>query len=1202
VYVELHALSNFSFLRGASQPEELVAQAKTLNYAGLALTDECSLAGVVRAHVAAKEHGLPLIIGTELNCLEPTPAGRPPGKGQDGPSQLKVIALATNRASYGALSRLISKARRATRKGYYSLTRMDLENALPGCLIIWLPRVDNAGLPRQEQDGRWLRERFAGNLWIGAELTTSGCDARRLELLETLGKTLQLPCVAAGDVHMHRRSRRALQDVLTAIRLRVPLHAAGYALYPNGERCLRSLQRLRELYPAPLLAQTLAIAERCTFKLDELRYEYPEEIVPPGATPASHLRALTMQGCAYRWPQGAPAAVRENIEHELRLIAELEFEPFFLTVHDVVEYARSQNILCQGRGSAANSTVCYCLRITEVDPSRMSMLFERFISKERNEPPDIDVDFEHERREEVIQYIYGKYGRERAALAATVICYRPRSALRDVGKALGLDLAQVDRLARGMQWWDGQRIDPERIRASGFDPEDPVIARLIALTAEILGFPRHLSQHVGGFVIARGRLDELVPIENATMPDRTVIQWDKDDLDALGLLKVDVLALGMLTAIRRAFDLVNEFGGSSAAPSELKLESVPSEDGAVYDMICRADTTGVFQIESRAQMSMLPRLKPRNFYDLVIEVAIVRPGPIQGEMVHPYLRRRSGEEPVSYPSKEVEAVLKRTLGVPIFQEQVMQLAIVAAGFSPGEADRLRRAMAAWKRKGGLEPFQKQLIDGMRERGYADSFAQQIFKQILGFGEYGFPECVVGETRVIDADSGRWLTIDEIVSGRACLNNTLACDEDLRLRKRKVLRVIRSGVKPVWRLRSALGHEIMATAEHPFMTMGGWRQLGKLKVGDQVATAAEGVAEILESRDLARLASSDLYWDRIVEIESVGERETYDLQIEGDHNFLANHFVVHNSHSASFALLVYTSAWLKHYEPAAFCAALINSQPMGFYAPAQLVRDARAHGVAVRAVDATISTSDCTLERGEDGHPALRLGLRLVKHLSQEGAARLLAARAVRPFDGIADMAERAALDRRDLEALAAADALAPLSGHRHRAVWQVTGVERALPLLPAATAVDEGIPLLRAPREGQDIVADYGSVGLTLRRHPLALLRDKLRRRGVVPTQELWEWPNGKMVITAGLVITRQRPGSAGGVTFVTMEDETGYVNLIVWNRVAIEQRAALLESRLLEVHGKLQREGDVQHVIAQRLIDLSSMLGDLVVASRNFH
>ena len=1032
MYAELHALSNFSFLRGASQPEELVAQAAALGYGALALTDECSLAGVVRAHVAAKELSLPLIIGTEFNCLD----------------DLKVVALATDRSSYGAISRLISKARRATAKGSYALTRADLEDALAGCLIIWLPRVDKAALQQQEQDGRWLRERFARRLWIGVELLTGGYDARRLDWLETLGRSLQLPRVAAGDVHMHRRSRRALQDVMTAIRIGKPLQSAGYALYPNGERSLRSLRRLRELYPAALLSQTMTIAERCTFKLDELRYEYPEEIVPPGETPTSHLRALTMRGCAYRWPNGAPAAVRESIEHELRLIAELKFEPFFLTVHDVVEYARSQKILCQGRGSAANSTVCYCLRITEVDPSRMSMLFERFISKERAEPPDIDVDFEHERREEVIQYIYGKYGRERAALAATVICYRPRSALRDVGKALGLDLAQVDKLARGMQWWDGQKIDPERIRASGFDPEDPVIARLITVAAEILGFPRHLSQHVGGFVIARGRLDELVPIENATMPDRTVIEWDKDDLDALGLLKVDVLALGMLTAMRRAFNLVNEFGGSSGGVGVLELASVPSEDSAVYDMICRADTTGVFQIESRAQMSMLPRLRPRNFYDLVIEVAIVRPGPIQGEMVHPYLRRRSGEEPVTYPSPQVEAVLRRTLGVPIFQEQVMQLAIVAAGFSPGEADRLRRAMAAWKRKGGLEPFQKQLIDGMRERGYADSFAQQIFQQILGFGEFGFPE----------------------------------------------------------------------------------------------------------------------------------------------------------SHSASFALLVYTSAWLKHYEPAAFCAALVNSQPMGFYAPAQLVRDARAHGVEVRAVDATISGWDCTLERREDGRPALRLGLRLVKHLSREGAERLLDARTQRAFAGIADMAERATLDRRDLEALAAADALSQLSGHRHRAVWQVTGVERALPLLPAETAIAEGIPMLRAPREGQDIVADYGSVGLTLRRHPLALLREKLQRRGVGPTQELWDHPNGKLVRTAGLVITRQRPGSASGVTFVTMEDETGYVNLIVWSRVANEQRAALLESRLLEVQGKLQREGDVQHVIAARLTNLSSLLGDLVVASRNFH
>ena len=1032
MYAELHALTNFSFLRGASQPEELVLQAATLGYRALAITDECSLAGVVRAHVAAKQCGLSLILGAEFTCKD----------------ALKLVALATDRASYGALSRLISRARRATVKGRYVLARADLEQALEGCLIIWLPRAGRTLQPEHEEEGRWLRERFAGRLWIGVELLTGGFDAKRLELLETLGNALNLPCVATGDVHMHKRGRRALQDVLTAIRLNTPLTSVGYALYPNGERCLRPLPRLRELYPAHLLAQTLEIAARCTFNLDELRYEYPEEIVPAGETPTTHLRALTEQGATKRWPHGVPPAVRQGIEHELCLIAELQFEPFFLTVHDVVQYARERQILCQGRGSAANSVVCYCLEITEVDPSRMAMLFERFISKERNEPPDIDVDFEHDRREEVIQYIYNKYGRERAALAATVISYRPRSALRDVGKALGFDLAEVDRLARGMQWWDGQRIDPERIRASGFDPQDPRVSRLMILTAEILGFPRHLSQHVGGFVIARGRLDELVPIENATMPERTVIQWDKDDLDVLGLLKVDVLGLGMLSAIRRAFDMVNQFGGSQAGVVPLTLASVPREDPKVYDMISRADTIGVFQIESRAQMSMLPRLRPRNYYDLVIEVAIVRPGPIQGEMVHPYLRRRNGEEPVTYPSKEVEAVLERTLGVPIFQEQVMKLAMVAAGFTPGQADSLRRAMAAWKRKGGLEPFQQQLLEGMLARGYSEAFANQIFKQILGFGEYGFPE----------------------------------------------------------------------------------------------------------------------------------------------------------SHSASFALLVYTSAWLKHHEPAAFCAALVNSQPMGFYAPAQLVRDARAHGVEVRPVAVAASAWECTLERREDGQPALRLGLRLVKHLSRAGAQRLIGARTNAAFSHIADLAERAALDRSDLEALAAADALAGLAGHRYRAVWQVSGVERVLPLLSADTVVDEGTPLLRAPQEGQDIVADYGSVGLSLRRHPVALLRNALLARGVITNQDLWAQPNGDVVTAAGLVITRQRPGSAGGVTFVTLEDETGYVNLIVWERIAKAQRTALLESRLLLVRGKLQREGDVLHVVAHRLTNLSEWLGDLMVASRNFH
>ncbi len=1032
MYAELHALSNFSFLRGASHPEELVRQAALLGYAALALTDECSLAGVVRAHVAAKEHGLPLIVGAELRCRD----------------ALQVVALATDRASYGALSRLISRARRAAPKGDYRPERADLENALDGCLLLWLPRAGRAPLPEHEEQGRWLRERFAGRLWLGVELLTGGHDAHRLRMLLALGERLGVPGAAAGDVHMHRRGRRALQDVLTAIRFNTPLADLGYALFPNGERCLRPLERLRELYPAPLLRQTLTIAERCRFSLDELRYEYPEEIVPAGETPSGHLRSLTFRGAAQRWPAGPPPAVRDQLEHELALIAELKFEPFFLTVHDVVRYARSRGILCQGRGSAANSAVCYCLAITEVDPSRMAMLFERFISRERNEPPDIDVDFEHERREEVIQYLYAKYGRERAALAATVISYRPRSALRDVGKALGMHPGQLGRLARSVQWWDGRCVDPERVRAAGFEPQDPAVRRLIALTGEILGCPRHLSQHVGGFVIGRGRLDELVPIENAAMPERTVIEWDKDDLDALGLLNVDVLGLGMLSAIRRAFDLVNGCGGSAAVAGRLDLASVPAEDPRVYDMICRADTTGVFQIESRAQMSMLPRLRPRNFYDLVIEVAIVRPGPIQGEMVHPYLRRRNGEEAVTYPSAAVETVLKRTLGVPIFQEQVMQLAIVAAGFTPGEADRLRRAMAAWKRKGGLEPFQQRLVEGMRARGYPQSFAVQIFNQILGFGEYGFPE----------------------------------------------------------------------------------------------------------------------------------------------------------SHAASFALLVYVSAWLKAHEPAAFCAALLNSQPMGFYAPAQLVRDARAHGVEVRGVDVASSDWDCTLQRRADGGAALRLGLRLVQHLSREGAARLLAARVPRPFADVTDLAGRAALGRRDLQALAAAGALAGLAGHRYRAAWQVSGVERPLPLLPAATAPAEGISLLRAPREAEDIVADYGSMGLTLRRHPLALLRERLAARGAIPAADLRARSNGAPVAAAGLVITRQRPASASGVTFVTLEDESGQVNLVVWRRVAESYRAALLESRLLLVHGRVQIESGVLHVIARRLTDLSALLGELAVSSRDFH
>jgi error-prone DNA polymerase len=1029
-YAELHCLSNFTFLRGASHPHELIEQADALGYSALAITDECSVAGVVRAHMAAKRRQLKLLIGAEfrLSC------------------GLKLVALAIDRHGYGQLCRLITRGRRSAVKGQYTLTRDDLQALGPEqCFILWLP----APQP-QPHELRWLAARFPGRVRIAVELLREGEDGRRLAALTRIGAECGIGLVASGDVHMHRRARRRLQDALTAIRLNEPIAQLGKRLYANGERYLRERARLERLYPRELLAATVELAQSCRFSLDELRYEYPHELVPPGETPTSYLRRLTEEGARWRWPGGVPADERTALEHELALIEELRYEPYFLTVHDVVAYARRRGILCQGRGSAANSRVCYCLGVTSVDPQRgASLLFERFISRERNEPPDIDIDFEHERREEVLQYVYNKYGRNRAALAATVIMYRPRSALRDLGKVFGLTPEESGRLAKVMQWWDGSATIPERVREAGFAADSPWLRRLLPLAAELTafpGFPRHLSQHVGGFVIAQGLLEELVPIENAAMPERTVVQWDKDDLNDLGLLKVDLLALGMLTALKRAFALVNDYRGTSYTLGEL-----PAEDPKVYDMVCRADTIGVFQIESRAQMAMLPRLKPRCYYDLVIEVAIVRPGPIQGDMVHPYLRRRSGAEPVEYPGEEVRAVLHRTLGVPLFQEQVMQIAIVAAGFSPGEADALRRAMGAWKRTGGLDPFRERLLEGMRAKGYSPDFAQRIYQQMLGFGEYGFPE----------------------------------------------------------------------------------------------------------------------------------------------------------SHSMSFALLVYDSAWLKYHEPAAFTCALLNSQPMGFYAPAQLVRDARAHGVEVHAVDACVSAWDATLERRADGEPALRLGLRLVKSLSQAGAERLIAARAVRPFASVEDLAVRAALDRGDLEALAAAGALAALSGNRHLAFWEVAGTERPLPLAPADTlpaSALEGRPLLTAPTEGQAIAADYASLGLTLGRHPLALLRERLRAAALVPAAELIAAGNGARVRTAGIVLMRQRPGTASGVTFLTLEDESGQVNVIVWERVGREQRRALLESRLLEVHGELQHQEGVTHLIAHRLIDRSPLLGELTTRSRDFH
>jgi error-prone DNA polymerase len=1100
-YAELHCLTNFSFLRGASHPEELVERAAALGYTALAITDECSVAGVVRAHLAVRDKKLPirLIIGTEIRLA-------------DGPT---LVLLATNRNGYGNLSALITRGRTASDKGSYRLTCADLDAGIADCLALMLPArpcgVEKGRASDEKGEGRrgkgksgnaaggtaadndngdieaarWLAARFPGRAWIAVELMHGPGDREQLQRLRALSQDTGLPLVAAGDVHMHVRSRRPVQDTLTAIRLSTPIAQCGHALFQNAERHLRLRVRLANLYPTEWLDETLRIAERCMFSLEELRYEYPNELVPAGETPASYLRSLVMAGMRWRFGEceaadNAPPAVRTLIDHELALITELRYEPYFLTVHDIVRFARSQGILCQGRGSAANSAVCYVLGITEVDPARMSMLFERFMSRERNEPPDIDVDFEHQRREEVIQYIYNKYGRDRAALTATVITYRAKSAVRDVGKALGLDLEQVDRLSKSMAWWDGGQALPERMQEIGFDPESPVMQQLLQLLATLVSFPRHLSQHTGGFVMTQGLLTRLVPVENAAMPDRSVIQWDKDDLDALGLLKVDVLALGMLSAIRRSIDLIDDFYTRLAPASQpdwyrqrqhdrFTVADVPPEDPVVYAMIQRADTMGVFQIESRAQMSMLPRLKPKCFFDLVIEVAIVRPGPIQGGMVHPYLRRRNGDEPENYPSPEVEKVLKRTLGVPIFQEQVMQLAVVAAGFTPGEADQLRRAMAAWRRKGGLEPFERKLIHGMLERGYTREFAEAIYRQILGFGEYGFPE----------------------------------------------------------------------------------------------------------------------------------------------------------SHSASFSLLVYLSAWIKRHEPAAFLAGLLNSQPMGFYAPAQLIQDARRHAVEVRPVDVLVSDWECALEpvgssaeKGEarrEKSAAVRLGLCMVRGLSKAAGERIVAERKRRtaahpspfpllPSHSLSALATACRLDQGELKALAAAGALHGLTEHRRQAYWAVAGIERHPTALLATSTVDESVPALRAPTEGQDLIADYASLGFSLGRHPLALLRDRLQTMRLSTASDIQAMPQRRLARACGLVTGRQRPDTAAGIVFVTLEDETGYVNVVVWPKLLETQRSEILGARLMAVYGVIDRAGDVVHLIAKRVVDHSALLGQLNTRSRDFH
>ena len=1041
-WAELQATSNFSFLRGASHPEELVERALELGLGGLALTDRNSLAGIVRAHVKAREPGLRFVVGARLDL-------------EDGTS---LLVWPTDRRAYARLSSLLTLGKRRAAKGRCRLTLDDLAAHAEGQLLALVaPAPPEAGLAELLAG---LAERWPGRLWLAVSRLHRGDDAARLARLGVLARRASVPLLATNDVHYHRPSRRNLQDVLTCIRERCTIHEAGGRLFANAERHLKSpaeMARLFESFPEALEA-SLEILARCRFSLDELAYDYPVQDLYDGRTPDQELARRVRRGAEERYrPDAVPEKVALTLRHELALIADLRYAPYFLTVHDIVAFARSRGILCQGRGSAANSAVCYVLGITAVDPARVDLLFERFVSAERNEPPDIDVDFEHERREEVIQHVYDTYGRDHAALAATVVRYRAKSAVREVGKVMGLSPDTLDALSRTVWGWGREGVRAAELRAAGLDPADWTMRRTLELATELLDFPRHLSQHVGGFVIAKSRLCELVPIENAAMENRTVVEWDKDDLDALRMLKIDLLALGMLSCIRRAFDLLRRHYGIA-----LELATVPAEDPAVYEMLSDADSVGVFQVESRAQMSMLPRLKPRCFYDLVIEVAIVRPGPIQGDMVHPYLRRREGSEPVLYPSRELEKVLGKTLGVPLFQEQAMRIAMVAAGFTPAEADGLRRSMAAFRRKGALERYRAMLIQGMTARGYDRDFAERCFRQIEGFGYYGFPE----------------------------------------------------------------------------------------------------------------------------------------------------------SHAASFALLVYVSSWLKCHYPDVFCAAILNAQPMGFYAPAQLVRDALDHGVEVRPVDVSFSDWDCTLEPLERRRgplkTALRLGFREIKGLPRAEAERIVEARAGRWRD-MADFKRRTGVGRTTLVLLAEADAFRSLGQDRRQALWAVRALkDRSLPLFDHADAaagpgsdlppVEQGAePWLRLPEMGlgEHVIEDYARLRLSLKAHPLALLRDRLQQERIVTAKELWSIPPGRRVTVAGLVLIRQSPGSAQGVVFTTLEDETGFANCIVWPSIFETFRSTLLTARLLAVRGPLQRAGRVIHVIAEHLMDrtqdLAFLKGDLV-------
>ena len=1025
-YAELQCTSNFSFLRGASHPEEIAMQAKHLGVAAIAVTDRNTLAGVVRAHAAAKDAELPFIVGSRLDLAEPG---------------ISLLAWPTNRQAYGGLCRLLSMGQRRAEKGQCLITLEDVYAHAPGMIFALLSEGADH-LPD-------IRKRLKAPLYLAVSHHYRGDDRERINRLAELAQRNQTGLLATNDVLYHHSSRRVLQDVVTAIREGVAIADAGYLLEANAERHLKTPDEMARLFRdhPSAIANTLAIAKACRFSLEELKYEYPEEPIPQGSTPQAHLTHLAWEGAKERYPDGVPSKVKENIAKELVLIEKLNYAPYFLTVHDIVQFARTQDppILAQGRGSAANSTVCYVIGITAVDPNQIELLFERFISEERKEPPDIDVDFEHERREQVIQYIYARYGRERAGLAATVITYRGRSAMREVGKVMGLSEDVTATLA-GIVWGQmREEMHNGRLQEAGLDPDDPLLAKVIELADDIQGFPRHLSQHVGGFILTKGRLDETVPIGNGAMEDRTFIEWDKDDIDTLGILKVDVLALGMLTCIQKSFEMMEAWYGL-----KYSLASLPREDKAVYDMLCKADSVGVFQVESRAQMNMLPRLKPQCFYDLVIEVAIVRPGPIQGDMVHPYLRRRDGLEPEDYPAPhpdfgpadELKQVLGRTKGVPLFQEQAMKLAMVAAEFTAGELNELRKAMATFRRRGTIGRLEQKMVSRMVERGYDAAFAARCFNQIKGFGEYGFPE----------------------------------------------------------------------------------------------------------------------------------------------------------SHAASFAHLVYVSSWLKHHHPEVFAAALLNSQPMGFYAPAQIVRDARQHGVEVRPVDVSHSRWDSIMETPSRGaRAAMRLGLREVDGLKAQDAALLLQYRSQKKPLGIADL-HGFGVPVAGLEKLAAADCFRSLGLDRRAALWEVKALakSKALPLFAFADTREQGdeahVSLPDMPLS-EHVVNDYQTLKLSLKAHPMQFLRKLCAERKVTDTAKLKTLRNGAAVTVAGVVLVRQRPGSAKGVVFLTLEDEFSVCNAVIWPQVLETHRAVVMGARLMLIRGRVQRTGDIIHVVAASVEDQSGWL-----------